>query len=107
MTSSHSTNIIPVIQCTQTVNIFDWNICHTENHWSNEESVIRLVEKVLSPYIHETQETLDLALKHPALLTFDCFTAHYVDDFLGKLNKATSSACLYLRAAQGSYRPLI
>ena len=66
----------------------DWDIFHTENHWSNEQSMHRFVDTIISPYINETREKHDLALKHPALSIFDCFAAHPVDKFLGKLEQS-------------------
>ena len=38
----------------------EFNITHSVNHWSNEEKVIELIEKVLLPYVRNKNEELDL-----------------------------------------------
>ena len=30
---------------------FDWDITHTKNHWSNKQTMIHYVQKILLPYI--------------------------------------------------------
>ena len=80
----------------------DWDIFHPENHWSNEQSMLRFMDTIISPYINETREKLDLALKHPALLIFDCFAAQCVDKFLGKLEQSNFKCVFVPGGAQGS-----
>ena len=36
----------------------DWDIFYTENHWSNEQSMLRFVDTIISLYINETREKL-------------------------------------------------
>lgn len=61
---------------------------HSENHWSNETTMLRFAENILIPYVRETGDRLDLALKQPALAIFDVFAAHRVQSFIDKLTKA-------------------
>ena len=53
-----------------------WDITHTANHWSNEETTKRYITKVLDPYFTEERERLDLPPDHPALVILDVFAAH-------------------------------
>lgn len=39
----------------------DWDVTHTESHWSNEDSMIRYVEKVIVPYVNSIRDTLPLS----------------------------------------------
>ena len=41
----------------------DWDIFHTENHWSNEQSMLRFVDTIISPYINETRYHRDITRK--------------------------------------------
>jgi hypothetical protein len=63
----------------------EWDIWHSENHWSNESTMIRFADKILIPYVREMRDKLDLPLKQPALAVFDVFAAHRVNSFLTKL----------------------
>ena len=31
----------------------DWDIFHTDNHWSNTTTVLRFIDKVLNPYLQK------------------------------------------------------
>lgn len=37
-----------------------WHVTHSENHWSNEKTVIEYIDCVIIPYIVEMRNTLDL-----------------------------------------------
>ena len=54
----------------------DWNITHSESHWSNESTMLEYIEKILVPYIIKTQGRLKLTDDHPALAIFDVFFRH-------------------------------
>lgn len=54
----------------------DWDVYHTDNHWSNEGSMLRFVEEVIVPYCKATREKLKLADDQPALAIFDAFAGH-------------------------------
>ena len=50
-----------------------WHLTYTNNHWSNESTMIDYIKCIILPYVKETRETLCLASSHPALVLFDCF----------------------------------
>jgi len=53
------------------------DLTYTETHWSNEETMIRFVDKVIIPYIEELREDLPLTQKNQkAIAIFDVFKAH-------------------------------
>lgn len=64
----------------------EWDIWHTESHWSNSSSMIRYVEKIIQPYVEDTKEKLGLQENAKPLLVFDVFRAHRTEEFLSKLN---------------------
>ena len=56
--------------------------CYTENHWSNEEKVIQLLEEVIFPFITSKRAEHELAADQRALLIFDMFKAHTTEKVL-------------------------
>ena len=50
-----------------------WDITHSENHWSNEKTMIQYMEKILLPYIKKTRSDMKLQEDQCALLIFDQF----------------------------------
>ena len=45
-----------------------WDIWHSANQWSNEETVKRYITKVIVPYIQQARKELHLEDSHPALV---------------------------------------
>ena len=50
-----------------------WDVWHSDNHWSNEETMKWYIEKIVVPFISRKREALKLDKTHPALAVFDCF----------------------------------
>ena len=63
----------------------NWNVIFTDNHWSNETTMLAYLEKILFPYIISTREKLGLEHNQPALVIFDRFCAQYTDRILSLL----------------------
>ena len=69
-----------------------WDIWHSENHWSNEETMHRYIEKVIVPFIEKKRIALKLPTIHPALVLYDCFrgqTTAKIESLLEKNNNVT------------------
>ena len=54
----------------------DWNITHSSNHWTNEDTTKEYILNVLVPYLEAERKALALPDDHPALLILDIFAAH-------------------------------
>ena len=39
----------------------DWNVTHSETHWSTESTTLEYIDKVLVPYVTHTRQKLELA----------------------------------------------
>ena len=48
----------------------DWHVTCMANHWPNEETMIKYIDKILLPYIKRKQEEQHLQCNHPALVIF-------------------------------------
>ena len=65
-----------------------WHITHTQNHWSNSESMCDYTNNVIVPYVENVREHLPLSRGDvPALCIFDVFKAHQVSDFKELMTK--------------------
>lgn len=65
----------------------DWDITHTETHWSTAETTIRYIENILVPYFDEVRESMDLPLRQQALCILDVYRAHRVEEVLDLFKK--------------------
>lgn len=51
----------------------DWHICSTQNHWSNEKTMIEYVKQIVIPYVSEKRSELKVSSDQSALVIFDVF----------------------------------
>ena len=51
----------------------DWDIWHSDNHWSTEDTMSRHIEEIVVSYLSQNREALKLAKTHPAVAIVDCF----------------------------------
>ena len=45
-----------------------WDVWHSENHWSNEDTMKRYIEKIIIPFFAHRRKALQLEETHPALV---------------------------------------
>ena len=64
-----------------------WDVWHSANHWSTEETMKRYIEKIVVPFLEKTRKTLKLASNSPALAIFDGFKGQTTPEFLALLEK--------------------
>ena len=62
----------------------NWDIWHSSNHWANESTTLRYIDKVLKPYVHKKKQELGLPDDSKALLLWDVFRAHRTEPVLEK-----------------------
>lgn len=64
----------------------DWNVTHTESHWSTDDSMIEYIEKIIIPYVENIRDNLPVSKSdQKALAIFDVFKAHRSEKLLGLL----------------------
>ena len=66
----------------------EWDVWHTPNHWSNEETILRYLDKVFIPYVERRHQEAGFPPTQKALLLFDVFRGHKVQSVLTKLDEA-------------------
>ncbi len=57
-----------------------WDVWHSYNHWSNEETMKRYISNVIVPYVNSKRSDLNLSNTHPALVLFDVFRGQTTPD---------------------------
>ena len=62
-----------------------WDVWHSDNHWSNEKTMKRCIEKIVVPFISQKREALKLEKTHSALALFDCFRGQTTADIIALL----------------------
>ena len=63
-----------------------WDVWHTDNHWSNEETMRRYIEKIILPFVSKKRKTLKLEASYPAMIIFDGFKGQTTNDIRALLN---------------------
>ncbi len=63
----------------------NWHVTYTDNHWSNETTMMDYLGSVLLPYIQQTRKELKLKSDFPALVIFDRFKAQCTTNVLNLL----------------------
>ena len=72
------------IKCHPQINFPDgWDIWHSDNHWSNEETMERYIKKIIIPFIMHI--VLKLGENHPAMALFDGFRGQTTDNIFSLL----------------------
>ena len=51
----------------------DWDITCTANHWSNESTILKYIDRIIVPYTQQMRLQLKLSSEYPALVIFDVF----------------------------------
>ena len=58
----------------------DWQITHSENHWSSEETMIAYIKEIIIPYMNRTRDHLNLDKSQAALPIFDHFRGQLTEN---------------------------
>ncbi|CAG2190986.1 unnamed protein product [Mytilus edulis] len=64
-----------------------WDVTCTETHWSNEDTMMQFVNKVIVPYVDEIRDSMPLnnSTTQKAIAIFDVFKAHRGERLLNLL----------------------
>lgn len=79
-----------------------WAITHSDNHWSNEGTMLQYADKILLPYLDVKRDHAN----QKALIILDVFAAHRCESFKEKL-KSMNCFMVYVPAGcTGDLQPL-
>ena len=57
-----------------------FEVTHSENHWSNKEKAISLIENIILPYVERTKERLDLPEEQKWIVIKDVFKGQWTEN---------------------------
>ena len=65
----------------------DWHITYSANHWSNQDTMVDYVRKIIIPYVRMMRQQHKLNDEHPALVLFDTFRGQCLQSVLDLLQE--------------------
>ena len=71
----------------------DWHITFTENHWSNEKTMVGYLDKILFPYIDKKRQELHVPPTYPSLVIFDRFKGQCTENIFEMLEATVPANC--------------
>ena len=83
----------------------DWDIFHSPNHWSNEDTMLRYLDKIVIPYVSRVREQMGKP-DQKALVICDVFAAHRTQDVKAKLDEANMERLFVPAGCTGQLQPL-
>ena len=81
-------------------------ICHGQNHWANEDTMLEYVQKVIVPFVENKRETLNLNGEQPALAIFDQFKDQLTEKVTNELEENYIHSVLIPAAYTGQLQPM-
>jgi len=84
----------------------EWDITHTESHWSKDTTMIEYFDQVLFPYIDRTIGELDLPVRQRALVVMDMYKAHRVPAVIDYLKSNKVEIVYVPGGCTGELQPL-
>ena len=77
----------------------DWDVTHTESHWSTSATMVRYVEKLIVPWVKAKREALGLDEEQKALAIFDAYTAHRCNTEMHRVLEENNIVYIYVPAS--------
>ena len=62
-----------------------WDLWHSENHWSNENTMKRYISNIIVPFVNKKREILKVKNSQPAIAIIDGFKGQTTEDVLSLL----------------------
>ena len=82
----------------------DWNITHSPNHWSTEETMLEYLENIICPYVEGARHRLKC--DSPALVIIDNFKGQITPSCISRLESCHIHTCLLPANTTDSLQPL-
>ena len=84
----------------------DWHITHSENHWSNEQTMLNYIDKIIVSFVERVREDLGLDKQQAALAIFDHFKGQLSDRITQILEKHNIQSVLVPACCTDRLQPL-
>ena len=60
----------------------DWHITHSDNHWSNEKTMLGYIKEIIVPFVASVRDRLNVDHSQAALAIFDCFKGQLTENVI-------------------------
>ena len=84
----------------------DWNITHSDNHWSNESTMLMYIEEIIIPYVDRAREYLNVDESQAALAIFDHFKGQLTENVVQLLEEHNIQSVLVPASCTDRLQPL-
>ena len=84
----------------------DWVISHSDNHWSNENTMLTYIEWIIVPYIKNIRESMGVDDSQAALAIFDHFKGQLTEKVTQLLEKHNIQSTLVPPSCTDRLQPL-
>ena len=81
----------------------DWNVTHTDTHWSNEATTLEYISKIL---LEKKKQELEFPREFPALVIFDKFKGQCTDTVMQVLKDSNTHVVIVPAACTDRLQPL-
>ena len=84
----------------------DWHITHSDNHWSNEKTMLGYIEEVIVPFVDSVRDRLNVDQSQAALAIFDHFKGQLTDNVVQLLETFNIQSVLVPASCTDRLQPL-
>ena len=84
----------------------EWHITHSENHWSNEQTMLNYIDKIIVPFVERVREDLGLDKQQAALAILDHFQGQLTDSITQVLENHNIQSVLVPACCTDRLQPL-
>ena len=84
----------------------NFNVTYSDNHWSNTEKSIELLEKVIFPYLKQVKESLHFPKEQMSFIIMDTFKGQDNDLFLDLCKKNFCQVAIVPHNLTNKFQPL-
>ena len=84
----------------------DWSITHSDNHWSNESTVLTYINDIVVPFVERVHDDLGTDDSQAALALFDHFKGQLTGNVMAALEKNNIQSVLIPATCTDRLQPL-
>lgn len=84
----------------------DWHITHSDNHWSNEATMLSYIEQVIVPYVDSARDRCDVDESQAAVAIFDHFKGQLTTNIMQLLEEHNIQSVLVPPSCTDRLQPL-
>ena len=84
----------------------DWHITHSDNHWSNENTMLAYIKEIIAPFVDSVRDRLEIDQSQAALAIFDHFKGQLTENVVQKLEEYNIQSVIVPASCTDRLQPL-